>query len=63
VAEIELDAEGEGSRKACYRNGDMSPPACHVVLSGRQLSREPGRCSSIETSKQYPISKGDHALQ
>jgi hypothetical protein len=30
-----LDAEGEGSRKACYRDKGVSPPACHAVLSCR----------------------------
>jgi hypothetical protein len=32
MAEIELDAQGEGSRDACYRDEGMSPPAGHAVL-------------------------------
>jgi hypothetical protein len=44
-----LNAKGKGSRKACYRNEGMSPPVCHAVLSGRQLSRERASCSAVDT--------------
>jgi hypothetical protein len=63
MAEIELDAQGEGSRNACYCDEGMSPPACHAVLSCRQLSRKPGCCSMIETSKQNPTLKIGRTMQ
>jgi hypothetical protein len=33
MAEIQLNAEGQGSGRACNRNEDMLPPACHDHLS------------------------------
>ena len=33
MAEIQLNAEGQGSGRACNRNEDMLPPACHDDLS------------------------------
>jgi hypothetical protein len=63
VAEIELDAQGEGSRNAGYRNEGMSPPACHDSSTFRQLSREPGHCSATETSKQTSTLKVGRAMR
>jgi hypothetical protein len=63
MAEIELDAQGEGRCDACNREKGMSPPACHAVLSCRQLSRKLGRCSVIETLKQNPTLKVDCTMQ
>jgi hypothetical protein len=33
MAEIQLNAEGQGSSRACNRDEDMLPPACHDDLS------------------------------
>ncbi|MPR12811.1 hypothetical protein [Microvirga tunisiensis] len=62
MAEIELNAQGKGSRKACYRNEGMSPPVCHASLSYQKLSRELGPCSAVETSKQNLTWKIDRAM-
>jgi hypothetical protein len=38
MAEVKLNPKGKGSGGACYRDEDMSPPACHDHLPKQCLA-------------------------
>ncbi|MGF9764130.1 hypothetical protein AAII07_54405 [Microvirga sp. 0TCS3.31] len=60
MAEIQLHAEGQGSGRACNRNEDMLPPACHDNLSYPALGRlliAPQPCFSAPTDPQVRHTK------